>query len=224
LNEGHQGSVGAGTLLDLDAIAEALEGLARTAPAGSSAGREPFSPEVLPWMIDGYALLDEILKSKEDPFSIGGVRLLLELNHRVLCGKQPDRRQRYAEHVHATEERFLTDHAQGAGGFCEWAAIARGHSPRRFAAAVFVRMVSAPQLFLEGNQRTATLAASHVLVRAGLPPLVVTAETHASFAAIAASARATDRDHWSAPVLIWLVRRRMKRFLDTALNPRFLRR
>lgn len=62
-----------------------------------------------------------------------------------------------------------------------------------FAAGLYRRIVGAPQLFIEGNQRTATLVATYVLGRGGLPPLVWTRDTFESFAYLSAACKATDR-------------------------------
>lgn len=210
--------------IDLDAVATALANLAASAPGGASAGRERFTDEVLRWMVEGYALLDRLVAERIDIFSVPGAARLLELNDRVLYGTSPARRHDFAEAIAAASHRFRADYTEGAGAFCDWASVARGSDATRFAAAVFVRIVSAPQLFSEGNQRTATLAASHALLTAGLPPLVVTTANRAEFASAAAAARAVSRDAWNAPIQSWLSRLRVERLLAGSRDPRFLRR
>jgi len=86
-------------------------------------------------------------------------------------------------HIAATERRFYEDHECGADSFYEWVDENRGQKPLVFAAGVYRRIVGAPQLFIEGNQLTATLVASFVLGRGGLPPLVWTRTTFEAFAA-----------------------------------------
>ena len=216
------GTARSGRRLDLGAIGRSLEALAQSAPQGGSAGREPFTPEVVRWMLDGYERLDDIAAMGVDPFAIGGAELLLDLNHRVLCGKDPARRAAFAPHLAATRQRFLEDPRAGAGAFCDWAAAARGGGAERFAAAVFVRIVSEPQLFLEGNQRTATLAAGYVLLEAGLPPLVVTAATRRDYTAIAASARAIERHRWDGFFRSLAVARRLRMFISASRDPAYL--
>lgn len=154
---------------------------------------------------------------------MGGSRLLVELNHCVLCGKDPVRRAAFASHLAETEKRFYDDRLAGADSFFAWAGRALGAGPLTAAAAVYVRIVSAPQLFVEGNQRTATLAASFILVRGGLPPLVATPDTAAVFSRLSARARAIRRDGWIAPVETAVVERQLRHHLARSLDPVFLR-
>jgi hypothetical protein len=49
------------------------------------------------------------------------------------------------------------------------------------AAGVYVRLLSRPQLFVEGNHRTGALAMSYVLVRENEPPFVLTTQNAATY-------------------------------------------
>ncbi|WP_093256054.1 hypothetical protein [Rubrimonas cliftonensis] len=212
-----------GVVIDLDAVARALDALAAAAPPAWVAGREAFSPEILRWMLDGYALLDDMLASGVDLFALGASHRLIELNHRVLCGTDPARRADFKRHLALTERRFYEDRAAGADAFFDWVSRADRAPPLVWATALYVRVVSAPQLFLEGNQRTATLMASFALVRAGRPPLVVTPEGAPALARISARCRAIPRARWTAPLEIALMERRLRRHLARTLDPVFLR-
>jgi hypothetical protein len=44
------------------------------------------------------------------------------------------------------------------------------------AAGVYVRTLSEPELFIEGNHRSGALVMSYILAREGYPPFVLTAE------------------------------------------------
>ena len=88
----------------------------------------------------------------------------------------------------------MTTRDGGIGELHEWAKRNRNRSrARTLAAGVFVVAVSTPQLFIEGNRRTATLLASYVLARAGVPPLVVTPNDYPQFDEISERALAIDR-------------------------------
>lgn len=213
-----------GRVINLDAIAAALATLAADPPRDWCRRHETFTPEVLRWMLDGYAELDDILVRGDDPFALGGSRRLVELNHVVLCGKDPERRTAYASHLALTEAHFYDGPEAGADGFFAWAERALEASPIDAAAALYVRMVSAPQLFVEGNQRTATLAASLLLVRGGLPPMVATRDNAAALGRISARARAIRRGAWTAPFQIAAVERPLRRRFRAMLDPWFLRR
>ena len=65
--------------------------------------------------------------------------------------------------------------------------------PRAFAAGLIVQVVSAPQLFIEGNRRSATLLASYVLARSGLPPLVIAPNGIGEYRAIMESLGGIER-------------------------------
>lgn len=209
-----------GPVLNLAEIAATLEALRTGGADGFS--DEPLRSDVVRWMVDGYAHLDALLQAGRDPFALGNSRLLLELNHAVLCGKDPTRRAGFTEHLAATERRFYGDHEAGADAFFDWLSRRRGEPPLPLAAALYVRIVSTPQLFIEGNRRTATLAASFVLVRGGLPPLVATPGRARSFGRVSLAAQAIDRGWWTAPLQLAVAERRMRRVITQALDPRFL--
>jgi hypothetical protein len=160
-------------------------------------------------MVEGYRFVDGLLADGRDPLAQGESRSLLEINHIVLCGLSPERRTENEEHVAATEARFYDDHEAGADGFYDWLKRSRGGLPEEFAARLYVRMVSSPQMFIEGNQRTATLCASHVLAAHGEPPLVA----HPAFMPVAAACRRVDRRRLWGPVYGWFAVRRLTALL-----------
>ncbi|TVR83013.1 MAG: hypothetical protein EA405_05530 [Rhodospirillales bacterium] len=203
-----------GRVLDLEAIAGALNELARQ-PSALPGDRSPLSQSELRRLVDGYAYVDSLLAQGVDPLALGGSGHLLELNHRVLNGVTPERRQQYRNHLETTENHFYTNHGGGADAFYDWVDRNRDQPPRRFAAGMMVRMVSTPQLFLEGNQRTAVLAASLALVRGGLPPLVMTVTNAARLSRALAVCKVIDRRTWTA---FWRLRR-AQRALEIGLDP-----
>jgi hypothetical protein len=160
-------------------------------------------------MLEGYRFVDGLLAEGRDPLAVGESQCLLEINHIVLCGLSPARRLENAEHLAATETRFYGDHEAGADGFYDWLDQRRGGTPVAFAACLYVRMVSSPQMFIEGNQRTAALCASHALAAGGEPPLV----PDASFGPVAAACRRVDRSRFSGAVAGWFAERRLAALL-----------
>jgi hypothetical protein len=211
-------------VFDLDAIGRALGEL-----TGWDAADDALAPAPTPGFEDaerrllhGYALVDDLLAHRKDLFAYGASHTLLELNHLVLCGTTPSRRAEFVAHIAATERRFYDDHACGADPFYEWVDENRGRRPLVFAAGIYRRIVCAPQLFIEGNQRTATLVASYVLGRGGLPPLVWTRETFAVFASLSAQLKATDRRNFLSAIwgvgLDW----RLQNYIALTADKRFL--
>ena len=213
-----------GARLDLAAIEAAL--LARVTAAGGAAGGlsdAVFTADVARRMVDGYRQRDQFLAVGRDPLAFGQSPLLLELNHVVLCGRSAGRRAEHAAHIAATEARFYGDPVAGADDFYRWLEVA-GHSPARdFAARLYVRVASSPQLFIEGNQRTAALCASHVLAAAGLSPLVLDPAMAVRFAPVAEACRAVDRTRPLSGIRSRLAAFRLERLLQHRDEGRYLR-
>jgi len=173
-------------------------------------------------MVEAYGYVDSLLASGQDPFAYGGSHLLLEMNHLVLCGTSPERRAEFARHVEATERRFYDDHLCGADAFYSWAATARHFAPIGYAARSFYRIVSTPQLFIEGNRRTATLLASYVLGRAGSPPFVVDPQTFQTYSSLSTASKAVDRRWLTSCLWEWFLVKRLQRLIRRSANNRFL--
>ena len=211
-------------MFDLDAIGRAIGEL-----TGWDSADDALAPAPTPGLEDaegrllhGYALVDDLLANRRDLFAYGASHTLLELNHIVLCGTTPSRRAEFAAHIAATEQRFYDDHARGADPFYEWVDGNRGRRPLAFAAGIYRRIVGAPQLFIEGNQRTATLVASYVLGRGGLPPLVWTRETFAVFASLSAQLKATDRRNFLSAIFGAALDWRLQNTIALTADKRFL--
>jgi prophage maintenance system killer protein len=145
------------------------------------ARREPMSDRVVENMVSGYATVDRLLAAGVDVFAMGSLHHVLELNTVVLCGTDPARREQYARHREATERRFYEQPDGGIRDLVEWSA------------GLFVRMLSTPQLFVEGNHRTGALLMSYVLLRAGLPPFVLTPENAAAYFDPSAAIQGIDK-------------------------------
>lgn len=138
--------------------------------------RDPFSDEVLHNMLAGYALIDDYLARGVDLFDLQQVNLMLEINATVLCGSDPARRLEFADHLAATERHFFDDTQGGIKDLFNWYSAHRNESVWKRAAGVYVRILSKPQLFIEGNNRSGSLIVSYLLMRAGRPPFVLTLE------------------------------------------------
>lgn len=138
--------------------------------------RDQLDDSVIERIMTGYAYVDQAIEENVDFFARGKTRHLLELNARVLCGTDPQVRAENAGHLRATEERFYDDQRGGIRDIVEWYAMHRDESIWKRAAGVYVRGLSRPQLFIEGNHRTGALIMSYLLVREGRPPFVLTVD------------------------------------------------
>jgi len=163
--------------LDLPAIERALrkvQGRFTELSRHFTEQRDPLTDEVLRNVVEGYALIDEYVARGVDLFDLQQLNLMLEINATVLCGRDPARREEYAQHLAATEEHFFNNVEGGIKDLYNWYCAYRSESVWKRAAGVYVRILSKPQLFIEGNNRTGSLIVSYLLMRAGLPPFVLT--------------------------------------------------
>ncbi|MEZ1315088.1 hypothetical protein QIW53_03640 [Pseudomonas fluorescens] len=163
--------------LDLPAIERALRELQSRfveLSAQFTEPRDPLTDEVLQNVLDGYALIDDYVANDVDLFHLQNLNLMLEINATVLCGKDPARRLEYAPHLAATEAHFFNNLEGGIKDLYNWYCAYHSESIWKRAAGVYVRILSKPQLFIEGNHRSGSLIVSYLLMRAGLPPFVLT--------------------------------------------------
>ena len=140
---------------------------------GLSSPREPLTDDVIANMLAGYALVDGLVAAGVDLFAMGNLKYLLELNATVLCGTDPQNRTEYARHRQTTEDRFYDERDGGIQDLVEWYELHLQYSAWMRAAGVYVRLLSRPQLFVEGNHRTGALAMSYILIREQEPPFVL---------------------------------------------------
>lgn len=162
--------------LDLSAIERSLRGVQVHFSSLSQRfidQRDPFSDVVLTNVLDGYALVGDYITRGIDLFDLKNVNLMLEINATVLCGTDPARRREFAEHLAATERHFFNNDEGGIKDLFEWYREHRHETVWKRAAGVYVRILSKPQLFIEGNNRSGSLIVSYLLVREGLPPFVL---------------------------------------------------
>ena len=156
---------------------------------GGTPDRDPFDDRVLANLLAGYEYVDRLLTAGVDPFALGNLKHLLELNCLVLCGVSPERRAAYARHLEANERRFYGEDVAGVREVVEWIAGHPGAPGAELAAGVYAMVLAQPQLFIEGNHRTGVLAMSYVLARQGLPPFVLTPENAGAYFEISAAFR-----------------------------------
>jgi hypothetical protein len=180
---------------------------------------------VLENMLAGYALVDDLLVAAVDVFAMGNLKHLLELNTTVLCGTDGAQREQYARHIEATERRFYDERGGGIQDLVEWWARTR-HRPRAAwhrAAGAYVRVLSKPQLFIEGNHRTGALLMSYILMRAGHPPFVLSPHNAAAYFAPSTVIRDTRKRSAAMLLRAPAVTRRLARLLEESSDTRYLR-
>lgn len=138
--------------------------------------RDPMTDEVRTNMMAGYRFVDMALAEGFDAFKFGNSKWFLEINTLVLCGTDEAKRRRYAQHIALTEQRFYEKAGGGIGGLMEWLELHKADDVWRRAAGVYMRILSRPELYIEGNHRTGALIMSYMLAREGQPPFVLSVD------------------------------------------------
>jgi hypothetical protein len=184
--------------------------------------RDPMGTDVVRNMVAGYALVDDLVAAGIDVFAMGNLKHLLELNTVVLCGNDPARRQEYARHRATTEQRFYEEREGGVRDLVEWLERHDRLAVWKRAAGAYVRVLSRPQLFVEGNHRTGTLVMSYLLVREGEPPFVLAPENAAAYFDPSTAIRTIHKQGLAMLLRSPGLRRRVVRVLVAHADRRFL--
>ena len=186
------------------------------------ARRDSFDDRVITNLLDGYAFVDTAVAHGFDLFAMGNLRHLLDLNAIVLCGINRDRRAAYASHAEASARRFYEERDGGIQDVIEWLAAHADESPWARAAGVHVRILTKPQLFIEGNHRTGALIMSYILLRDGQPPFVLTSENALAYFDLSRTLRDTPKSGALPLFRLPGIRQRLDALLRGHANPRFL--
>jgi hypothetical protein len=208
-------------LHEIDAALAAV-GAAPSVRLDAAGSDEPMTADALRRLGEGYRHVDALLAERTEVFRYGATAAILEINHRVLCGVTPERRRQYAEHIAATERWFYDRPGAGIGALLDWLQRHRTDPPATLAAGLFVQVVSHPQLFIEGNGRTAVLLASYVLARAGRPPLVITPPDFPAYRALAERGSAVHRTGLTSAFALAGATSSVTALIARAADPRFL--
>jgi hypothetical protein len=165
--------------LDLKAIEQSLRDVQREFPKINEilqSRRDSMTDAVLENMLAGYAFVDRAVADGVDLFTLRHATALLEINHIVLCGLDEQVRQEYQAHIETTTQRFYEQEEFNIDDILRWYYKHEQESAWKRAAGVYVRILSQPQLYIEGNHRTGALIMSYILVRDGKAPFVLTVD------------------------------------------------
>jgi hypothetical protein len=172
--------------LDIDAIARSLLEVERGWPEINEelqrmkVGRKgAFTPVLRANMLAAYEYLDELLDRDVEPFTDSGMEHMLALNMRVHYGQDPRLIEQFGRAIDATIDKFNANVEVIANWY--WAHYRRGAHPYKLAAETYVSIVGQPQLFLEGNHRTAALIGSWIDMRANCPPFVLSVDNAVAY-------------------------------------------
>lgn len=210
-------------LFEICAISDALYAFQREFPRindGLAIRREELTGEMVDNIIHAYRYLNDLLGRNMDLFTPAGLHSLLELNHLVLCGNDPETRKHYFAHLQETRRSFLRQ----IGEIKSWVLKKRHESnPWHLATGFYTRQLSRPQLFLEGNHRTGNIILNYLLVSKGSPPYIVTVDTAQTYLDISGDIKFTDNGNYLDTALRMPGhRKRFRQFLRDEVRQEFL--
>jgi hypothetical protein len=211
--------------LNLDAIEQSLHAVQRAFDrinAALTARRDPMDSRVVENMVAGYVFVDSLVARGIDLFTYRHLKNFLELNTIVLCGTSAEARHKFAQALAYTEERFYEEREGGIQDLMEWYAMHRNESAWKRAAGMYVRILSRPQLFIEGNHRTGTLVMSYILVRSRLPPFVLTVDNAAAYFNPSTLIRDTPKKSVVMLYRLPKIKKKFAAFLQEQADPGYL--
>ena len=127
--------------------------------------RENFTDKVLDNLLSAYEHLNVLLARKTEFQAMD----IFDLNLKVHLGDKSSDYIEYNGMIINNKDQFC----KGIGSLWKWYKNNLTASPWEKAAGVYVRTLSFPQLFFEGNHRTAALVMCYIFVNEGLPPFVL---------------------------------------------------
>ena len=184
--------------------------------------RDSMTDEVLDNMMSGYAFVDCAIAHDTDLLDPQYVAGLLELNHIVLCGRDPNSRREHHKHIQATAERFYTQDEFNIDNLVRWHRDHAYESAWKRAAGVYVRILSQPQLYIEGNHRTGALLMSFILARDGKAPFVLTVENALAYFDPSTLVKETNKTPAMLLVKLPRMKKRFARFLEAQADGQYL--
>ena len=186
--------------------------------------RDPMTDEVVGNMMAGYKRVDQSIKMGVDLFALGNSKKILELNHLVLCRGEKSNECCTGKHLEASERHFYDDRRGGIRDLVEWQELHRSDTLWERVAGTYVRILSTPQLYIEGNHRTGALIMSYLLVREGRPPFVLTTENAKAYFDPSSLIKKTRKRSIAMLVKIPGLRKNFANFLKDQADDRFLLR
>ena len=213
--------------LDLKTIAQSLRDVQREFPEINEilhSRRDSMTDAVLDNMLAGYAFVDQAVADGVDLFTLRRIPALLELNHIVLCGLNQQVRQEYQMHLEATAQRFYEQEEFNIDDILRWYYKHENESPWKRAAGVYVRILSQPQIYIEGNHRTGALIMSYILVRDGKAPFVLTVDNAKAYFDPSTLFKATTKTATTLLTKLPRMKKLFAEFLRAQAHERYIRK
>jgi hypothetical protein len=213
--------------LDLKTIEQSLRHVQHEFPkinAILQSHRDSMTDDVLENMLEGYAFVDQAVTEGVDLFTLRHATALLELNHIVLCGLDAQVRQEYQAHIEATTQRFYEQEEFNIDDILRWYYNHEQESAWKRAAGVYVRILSQPQLYIEGNHRAGALIMSYILVRDGKAPFVLTVDNAKAYFDPSTLIKETKKTATTLLTKLPRMKKRFAEFLRAQADERYIRK
>ena len=213
--------------LNLKTIEQSLRDVQREFPKINEilhSRRDSMTDEVLENMLAGYAFVDKAVADGADLFTLRHIPDLLEFNHIVLCGLNQQVRQEYQTHIEATAQRFYEQEEFNIDDILRWYYKHEDESPWKRAAGVYVRILSQPQIYIEGNHRTGALIMSSILVRDGKAPFVLTVDNAKAYFDPSTLFKATTKTATTLLTKLPRMKKLFAEFLRAQAHERYIRK
>ena len=224
-SEGIEIQLKAKSRLNLQAIERSLRAVQQEFPKINEkvrSRRDSMTDEVLDNMMSGYDFVDWAIADDTDLLDPQYVAGLLELNHIVLCGRDADSRREHRKHIQATAQRFYTQDEFNVDDILRWHRDHAYESAWKRAAGVYVRILSQPQLYIEGNHRTGALLMSFILGRDGKSPFVLTVENALAYFDPSTLVKETNKTPATLLMKLPRMKKRFARFLEAQADAQYL--
>lgn len=163
--------------------------------------RDFFDDTIYHNILEGYKFINGLLYDNIDIFSPAGLHSLLELNHLILCGTGHKKRIEFHKYILETRSRFYKRIPQ----IMKWYHKAEKKMiPESLATAFYIKILSNPQLFIEGNHRTANILINYILAARERGIMILNRKNAHEYLEVSGSIKFSNKDkiidkHFSLP-------------------------
>lgn len=184
--------------------------------------REALQDDILANMLAGYGYVNMLLERNINPLHPKQLHHFIELNNIVLCGTDPKARMDYSSYIETTKTRFYTQEHFSIAHIRAWTERHKKDTPWKRAAGIYILQISRPQLFAEGNHRSGALLMSCILVRAGMPPFVLSVDNAKAYFDPSSLAKETHKNFFGLYYKLPKIKKKFSRFLERESDARLL--
>lgn len=173
--------------------------------------REYLEDRVIERMLGAYDFINSLIGKKIDLFTPAGLYSMLELNHLILCGKDESSRREFHSHIVETRRIFQ----RNIKPIVEWYKTKKvKQSIFKLVTGYYAKVLSFPQLFIEGNHRTGTIVMNYYLVNNDIPPLILNTENAYEYFELSGDIKFTDKQSFAAEFKLLGYRKRMQDVIE----------